>query len=92
MTGSRGKGVGYTEADLAAVSDNPEWTGETSARARSFDETFPDLARRVRGPQKAPTKKQVTLRLDTGVIDHFKATGAGWQRRMNEILRKAAGL
>jgi uncharacterized protein (DUF4415 family) len=93
MTGSvRKTKVGYTQADMEAVSDNPEWTEETTARAKSFDETFPDIARRVRGRQKAPTKKQVTLRLDARVIDHFKATGEGWQSRMNEALKKAAGL
>ena len=49
-------------------------------------------ARRIRGRQKAPTKKEVTLQLDERVIEHFKATGDGWQSRMNEALKKAAGL
>ena len=93
MTGpGRKTKVGYTEADMEAVSDNPEWTEETTARSKSFDETFPDVARRLRGRQKAPTKKQITLRLDERVIEHFKATGDGWQSRMNEALKKAAGL
>ncbi|HEY4942548.1 MAG TPA: BrnA antitoxin family protein [Rhizomicrobium sp.] len=42
-----------------------------------------------RGPQKAPTKRQVTLRLDKDVVERFRATGAGWQGRINEALRKA---
>jgi uncharacterized protein (DUF4415 family)/uncharacterized DUF497 family protein len=42
-----------------------------------------------RGPQKAPTKQQVTLRLDRDVIERFRATGRGWQSRVNEALRKA---
>lgn len=37
-------------------------------------------------------KKLLTLRLDPQVIEHFKATGEGWQTRMNDALRKAAGL
>jgi len=37
-------------------------------------------------------KKLLTLRLDPDVIEHFKAAGEGWQTRMNEALRKAAGL
>lgn len=37
-------------------------------------------------------KKLLTLRLDPDVIEHFKATGEGWQTRMNEALRKAAGI
>ncbi|NIJ48541.1 BrnA antitoxin family protein [Rhizomicrobium electricum] len=42
-----------------------------------------------RGPQKAPTKQQVTLRLDRDVVERFKATGPGWQSRINNALRKA---
>jgi uncharacterized protein (DUF4415 family) len=37
-------------------------------------------------------KKQVTLRLDADLIDRFRATGKGWQSRINEALRKAAGI
>ena len=55
---------------------------------------FPELANLVRGrgqrgPQKTPTKQQVTLRLDRDVVERFRATGAGWQKRINEALRKA---
>lgn len=42
-----------------------------------------------RGPQKTPTKQQVTLRLDRDVVDRFRATGPGWQSRINNVLRKA---
>ena len=54
---------------------------------------FPDLAKLVRargqrGPQKTPTKQQVTLRLDRDVIEKFRATGTGWQSRVNDALRK----
>jgi uncharacterized protein (DUF4415 family) len=34
----------------------------------------------------------VTLRLDSGVIEGFRATERGWQSRINEELRKALGL
>ena len=36
-------------------------------------------------------KQQVTLRLDQDVLEHFQAGGPGWQDRINEALRKAAG-
>lgn len=54
-------------------------------------EADPDLAkfkrlRGQRGPQKTATKCQVTLRLDPEVIDFFKASGRGWQSRINETL------
>ncbi len=39
-----------------------------------------------RGPQKAPTKSQVTLRIDRATLDFFKSKGAGWQSRINEEL------
>jgi uncharacterized protein (DUF4415 family) len=36
-------------------------------------------------------KQQVTLRIDQDVLEHFQEGGAGWQDRINEALRKAAG-
>ena len=45
-----------------------------------------------RGPQKAPTKKLVSLRLSPEVLSYFKSTGAGWQSRIDEALRKVAGV
>lgn len=42
-----------------------------------------------RGPQKAPTKKLVSLRLDQDVLERAKAGGPGWQTRINDILREA---
>jgi uncharacterized protein (DUF4415 family) len=36
-------------------------------------------------------KEQVTLRIDSDVLDHFQADGPGWQDRINAALRKAAG-
>ena len=74
--------------------DNPEWTARDFARAKRLRD-FPELAllskRRPgeRGPQKAPTKQQVTLRLDRDVVERFRSTGPGWQCRINEALRKA---
>jgi uncharacterized protein (DUF4415 family) len=42
-----------------------------------------------RGPQKKPTKDQITLRLDRDVVAHYKATGRRWQSRINADLREA---
>lgn len=71
--------------------ENPEWTTEEIRTAKPFAEVFPDLAaqeiqRRGRGPQKAPTKQLVSLRLDVDVLEKFRATGKGWQARMNATL------
>jgi len=35
------------------------------------------------------TKRQITLRLDADLIDTFKASGDGWQTRINAVLRDA---
>lgn len=43
-------------------------------------------ARGQRGPQKAPVKDRVGLRLDHEVVAYFRATGPGWQSRINDIL------
>lgn len=83
----------YSQADWDAVSDNPEWTADDFRSARPFAEVFPALAeglRRSRGPQRAPVKVPVTIRLDAAIVDAFKATGDGWQTRMNDVLREAA--
>ena len=75
--------------------ENPEWTEEDFERARPAAALVPEIVaafRRVRGPQKRPTKRLVSLRLDPDVIDHFRARGPGWQARINNTLRKAVGL
>lgn len=40
-----------------------------------------------RGPQKQPTKVAVTVRYSPEVVEYFRATGEGWQTRMNDALR-----
>jgi uncharacterized protein (DUF4415 family) len=45
------------------------------------------VERRTRGKQKEPAKKQLTIRLSAEVIDLFKATGKGWQARIDNALR-----
>lgn len=42
-------------------------------------------------PRTEASKRQATLRLDAQVLDRFRADGPGWQRRINEALRKAVG-
>lgn len=40
-------------------------------------------------PLGSGTKTQITLRLDVDVVDKFKASGDGWQTRINAVLRDA---
>lgn len=49
------------------------------------------LIRRGR-PKSVDAKKAISLRVDPDVLSWYKATGDGWQTRMNEALRKAAGI
>ncbi len=50
----------------------------------------PDPVPVKRGLPKA--KQMVSLRLDQDVLEHFQAQGRDWQERINDDLRKAAGL
>ncbi|MGY3615356.1 BrnA antitoxin family protein [Bradyrhizobium sp. USDA 10063] len=43
-------------------------------------------------PNAVPgVREQVTLRIDQDVLEWFQESGPGWQDRINEALRKAAG-
>lgn len=92
-------GNGYTQEDWDTV-DFPELTDEELTNMRPASEVLsPEFFkameehRRSRGrPSLEHPKKQVTLRLDEDVIAKFRASGKGWQGRMNEALRKAAGI
>ena len=64
--------MGDDEIDF---SDIPEETPELFAKAV------------VKRGLKTRTKSQLTLRLDSDVIDWFKQQGRGWQTQMNALLR-----
>ncbi len=90
-------GRGYTKEDWDEVSDTPELTDEQLREMKPFAEVFPEMAakieeelKRARGQQKAPTKQMISLRVDRDVLAAYRATGPGWQARMNVALR--AGL
>lgn len=83
-------------AGVAADPDNPEWTDEDFAKAKPAAEFFPPEAyasllamKRPRGRPKADETKVFTaIRLDADVLATFKATGKGWQTRINAALRQ----
>lgn len=75
--------------------ENPEWTASDFARARPGSELPAELRAffpKTRGAQKALVKVPVSIRLSPEVVEHFRSTGPGWQKRIDEILKKAAGL
>jgi uncharacterized protein (DUF4415 family) len=85
---------GEDAAIAAAAEADPDaqpLTDEELARMRPAHEVVPRLVaaqlRRGRGrPKTAAAKQQVSLRLDPAVVEHFKATGAGWRTRINDEL------
>jgi uncharacterized protein (DUF4415 family) len=92
VTKSFQEGRGYSKQEWDDL-DIPELTEDDFKNARPFAEVFPDLAesiRRARGrPAVATPKQQISLRLDPEVIEKFKATGKGWQSRINDVLKAA---
>ncbi len=59
-------------------------------RFRPAQEALPDSLRRkvgARGPQKMPTKERITIRLSHEVVQTFRATGEGWQTRVDAALQ-----
>lgn len=89
-------GRGYSKSDWDDVSDNPEWTEEELKNARPFAEVFPELHEKMKKARGRPPvekpRQLVSIRLDPDVISYFKRGGKGWQTRINDMLRKAAGL
>jgi uncharacterized protein (DUF4415 family) len=69
--------------------DAPRLTREWFERADLY--RGDKMVRRGR-PKSASPKEAVNLRLDPDVLEYFRKTGPGWQSRINEALRKAAGL
>jgi uncharacterized protein (DUF4415 family) len=69
--------------------DAPEWTQEQFERADLYHGD--KLIRRGRPPSANP-KKALKLRIDADIVEHFRATGPGWQTRINDALRRAAKL
>jgi uncharacterized protein (DUF4415 family) len=51
------------------------------------DEQFAQMKRRGGRPKLAKPKEAVTVRYDADIIERFRASGDGWQTRMNNALR-----
>ena len=67
-----------------------ELSTEDLKRFRPAEEALPSSLRRklgVRGAQRNPTKERITIRLSQDVVQGFRATGDGWQTRVDAALR-----
>jgi len=79
--------------------DNPEWSEADFALAEGPESlppdllaAFPNTAAKPRGrPRKEAPKVAVSLRLDQDVLAYYRSAGAGWQVRLNEVLRRGMG-
>jgi uncharacterized protein (DUF4415 family) len=73
--------------------DNPEWTREDFAEARPFKDMFPEqykaLTRQGGRPRVASPKVHIGLRLDLEVVAALKASGKGYNSRVEKVLRDA---
>ncbi len=78
--------------------ENPEWTEEMFRQARPAREVLVEdfgeegaralMEKRIGRPVADDPKQQVTLRLDSEVLEAFRVTGKGWQTRLNAALRE----
>jgi len=85
-----------TRSGRVIILPTPEEDAAITAAAMSDPDAMPftdsewaqakPLVRRGR-PLGSGVKTQVTLRLDTEVIEKFKTSGEGWQTRINDALK-----
>ena len=82
------------EPPPANFDENPEWTEEDFARARPFKEGFPEyyaVWKRNKGgrpPVESP-KVHIGFRLAADVVQGVRATGPGYNARVEKVLREA---
>ena len=68
-----------------------ELTAEDLRHFKPAAEVLPSALQKklgVRGQQKAPTKERITIRLSSDVVQSFRATGDGWQGRIDAALKE----
>ena len=78
------------------MSDQPRRPRTLNDARTEAEAAFKKVTRKE--PQAAPkanlvpgVKEQVSLRIDQDVLEYFRQGGPGWQERINEALRRAAG-
>jgi uncharacterized protein (DUF4415 family) len=85
--------VSKSKKHIVPDDDIPEMTAADFAGAKSLKAAMPDVVeamKRGRGrPKVENPKERVSLRLDPKIVAAYKATGEGWQSRINEILARA---
>lgn len=68
--------------------ENPEWTDEMFKQSVCFEALPQSLQTKLRGrPKAAVTKERITIRLSQDVVERFRASGDGWQTRLDAALK-----
>lgn len=86
---------GYTDKDMAEVSDNPEWTKDEFARAKPFAEAFPDLAASLASGVeivRVQGSSRLSVLLSDDVAAYYGSFGDEAEARLNADLRRVSGL
>ncbi len=78
--------VGRAEAEMARMLREAQETVEMLHARETRRTAVPDGWEMVPLERRVP-KEKITLRLDGDVLDFFRATGTGWQTRLNAVLR-----
>jgi uncharacterized protein (DUF4415 family) len=78
------------------MADHPRRPRTLNDARTEAEAAFKKVTAKVAEPPPKKTavpgiKEQVTLRIDQDVLEHFQEGGPGWQDRINDALRKAAG-
>jgi uncharacterized protein (DUF4415 family) len=79
------------EAALAAAPPDGkatgiDWSKATRTSGGGVAATIAQL-RKARGKNKTPAKEQIAIRLDPDILAAFRASGPGWQTRVNTVLK-----
>lgn len=71
--------------------DNPDWTAADFAASRPAADLPPEILAQFKNkigrPRSDNPKLPVKLRLDDDVVAALRATGPGWQTRINDMLK-----
>ena len=76
----------------SAMDDNPEWTAGDFARAKPFRDVFPEQYgtwKKRGGPPMENPKEHIGFRLSADVVAAIKASGRGYNARVDKVLREA---
>lgn len=69
--------------------DNPEWTEVDFSKAKRLSDLSEPLQTKLRSLGRSKSeraKERISIHLSPNVVDAFRATGSGWQTRIDAAL------